>query len=193
MLDSLMITFLYLNVRRLLHTSFHILSLVAIILGLAAIVDFKKWEGMNVYNFEIMWSSHSWMGGVTVALWGLQFIASVWMHAIAKWPEGTEDRKAFLNEIHKFVGYCVYAVGLASCASGFVDMQGSDYAALQSDAAAAMLANPSMTEAQMVEMRTPGLGNELASVGENRICVVPETQTKIERDTDGDLDLDSQR
>lgn len=127
---------------------------------------------MDQYNFQVMWSCHSWMGAVTVALWVLQFICSVWMHAIAKWPEGTEDRKAFLNEIHKFVGYCVYAMGLASCASGFQDMQGSDYAALQSDAAATMLANPSMSQAQMIEMITPGLGNELASVGENRIRVV---------------------
>ena len=160
------------------HTSFHILSLAAIILGLVAIVDFKKWGGMDLYNFQVMWSGHSWMGALTVALWGLQFIFSVWMHAIAKWPEGTEDTKAFYNEIHKFVGYCVYAVGLASCASGFQDMQGSDYAGFQSDAAAAMLANPDMTLAQMVEMSTPGLGNELASVGETKMCAVSEMNIK---------------
>jgi hypothetical protein len=122
---------------------------VSLILGLVAIVDFKQWGGMDLYSFQVMWSGHSWMGALT----------------IAKWPEGTEDIKAFLNEIHKFVGYCVYVVGLASCASGFEDMQAIDYAALQSDAVATKLANPGMTEAQMVEMSTPGLGNELASVG----------------------------
>jgi Eukaryotic cytochrome b561 len=154
---------------------------------LVAIVDFKQWEGMDLYSFQVMWSGHSWMGALTVALWGVQFIFSVWMHAIAKWPEGTEDTKAFLNEIHKFVGYCVYVVGLSSCASGFEDMQAIDYAGLQSEAVATKLANPSMTEAQMIEMSTPGLGNELASVGETRICDESEMHIVIEMEAESPL------
>lgn len=70
-----------------------------------------------------------------------------------------------LNEVHKFIGYSVYAMGLASCASGFEDMQASDYAGMQADAANAMSLDSNMTTAEMVAMSTPILGTQLASVG----------------------------
>ena len=68
------------------------------------------------------------MGVLTIAVWVIQFIAGLWIYVFSKWPEGREKFKETCIEIHHFFGYCVYALALSTCATGFQDMQSTDAA-----------------------------------------------------------------
>lgn len=104
------------------------MSLVCIILGLVAIVDYKNANGITVFPFFVAYSPHSWLGIITMALFGVQVIYSVVIYYIMKWPAGTEKRKQVFVDAHHFIGHCMFAVGLATCATGLQDMQSSDLA-----------------------------------------------------------------
>ena len=107
------------------------------------------------------------MGVITLALWGLQFLFAIWLHGISKWPEGTESRKMLLSEVHNFMGYSIYAMGLATCATGFVNMQTSDMAApSETSHDEAVLSLLSMDDhSTMMDTTGPAVGANLASVG----------------------------
>ena len=113
---------------------------------------------MRTYSYDVVYSGHSWMGVLTIAVWGIQFIAGLWIYVFSKWPEGTESLKKNVLEIHHFFGYCVYAMGLSACATGFQDMQSTD---------AAMLAATIMTDDKNTGSKymPPPSGAVLASVG----------------------------
>ena len=104
------------------------------------------------------------MGVITVALWGVQFIFAIWLHGVSKWPEGTESRKALLSEVHNFVGYSIYAMGLATCATGFVNMQTSDIAAPEETSHAEAVLSMD-DHSSMMGTTGVAVGANLASVG----------------------------
>jgi len=79
---------------------------------------------------QTMYSAHSWLGVLTIALFGIQAIYSAVIYYIMKWPAGSEREKAHYVDIHHFIGHVMFAVGLASCATGFQSMQSSDLASM---------------------------------------------------------------
>ena len=81
---------------------------------------------MNTFSYDVVYTGHSWMGVLTIAVWVLQLFAGFWIYVFSKWPDGTENLKKNYIEIHHFFGYCVYALGLSTCATGFQDMQSTD-------------------------------------------------------------------
>lgn len=99
----------------------HVLSLVAIILGLISIVDYKNWSGdSNAFPMNTAYSVHSWLGIITVALFGIQIIFSIVLFGVMKWPEDkdSQKKKAEYKQVHHFIGHCMFAAGLAACATG---------------------------------------------------------------------------
>ena len=76
-----------------------------------------------------MYSAHSWMGVLTVALLGLQILFSIVLFYVMKWPAGSEKSQGDWKGVHHFMGHCLFALALATCATGFQDMQSSDLAA----------------------------------------------------------------
>ena len=79
------------------------------------------------------------------------------MQGVAK-PRPT----AFTRSVHAFLGHCVYAAGLATCASGFMDMQSSDLA----QGYAASLLDPAFVAAAgaAVSMSMGGNGTSVADM-----------------------------
>ena len=112
------------------HMLCHIGSLTCLIVGIIAVVKMKEWQKNDYNSYDVMFTGHSWMGVTTVAVWALQFIFAVWLRLLTKWPPGTEYRKAVFAGVHQFMGYSVYAMGLATCATGFQDMQSYDAATM---------------------------------------------------------------
>ena len=108
----------------------HIGSLTSLIVGIIAVVKMKDWQKNEYNSYDVMFTGHSWMGVTTVAVWALQFFFAVWLRLLTKWPPGTEYRKAVFAGVHQFMGYSVYAMGLATCATGFQDMQSYDAATM---------------------------------------------------------------
>lgn len=69
------------------------------------------------------------MGILTVALLGVQILFSIALFYVMKWPAGSEKSKEDWKGVHQFMGHCLFALALATCATGFQDMQSSDLAA----------------------------------------------------------------
>lgn len=98
-----------------------------------------------------MYSAHSWMGVLTVALFGIQCLFSIVLFAVMKWPEGSEKKKEDWKGVHQFMGHCLFALALATCATGFQGMQSSDLAASYASTMPmddAMIANATMAAYQ---------------------------------------------
>ena len=109
----------------------HVVGMVCWILGIVAIVDYKKWSktGPNfVFPFYSMYSPHSWLGVFTLAMWGVQVVYGIFLGIfLSKHPEESATTIRY-KEVHHFLGYCMYALGLAACITGLQDMQSSDLA-----------------------------------------------------------------
>ena len=57
------------------HSICHIGALASLIVGLIAIVRFKERSGAPiVYPYYSMYSAHSWMGVITIAIWSCQLL-----------------------------------------------------------------------------------------------------------------------
>lgn len=57
-----------------------------------------------------------------------QVIYSVILYYLIKWPEGSKTKLKCV-EVHHFLGHVMFALGLATCATGLQSMQWSDLAA----------------------------------------------------------------
>jgi len=110
------------------HLACHILGLVSLVLGIVAIVYYKKLSPQPpVFPFFSVYSPHSWLGIAMLGLWGIQILAGIYTHLFAK-PE----EKLILVKVHQFLGKVIYVTGLATCALGLQDMQSSDLASSSS-------------------------------------------------------------
>jgi hypothetical protein len=106
-----------------LHVSLNVLSLICIPLALSAIVYYKKLSPQPIaYPFFTLYSSHSWMGVVTLVLWGSQLGLGIFKRLVTL----GSPRRQFVCSLHSFLGKVTYVAGLATCASGLEDMQSSD-------------------------------------------------------------------
>ncbi len=89
------------------------------------IIYYKKLSPSPViFPFYTMYSPHSWVGFVLLCLWTFQMIVAVCSEYI---PSVFPDQRFFFK-YHRFVGMFIFSVGLATCAMGFQNMQGSDLA-----------------------------------------------------------------
>lgn len=96
---------------------------------MTSIVQYKHLsEKPYVYPFFTCASPHSWMGIVTLALFGFQFFASILLNVGVDKTKLSSETLSLIKKGHQFLGKCTFAIGLATCASGFQDMQSSDLA-----------------------------------------------------------------
>lgn len=101
--------------KKAYHVFCHIAGLICAVLGLVAIVKYKRLASTpTVFPFFTCYSPHSWMAIVFLSLWGIQIMSKL----------GLTIPLAY----HRFLGNCIFAVGLAVCAMGLQDMQSSDLA-----------------------------------------------------------------
>ena len=75
-----------------------------------------------------MYSVHSWLGVITIAMFGIQIIYAFTIFYLIKWPISSEEKKGKYVNIHHFIGHTVFALGLVTCMTGLQDMQSSDLA-----------------------------------------------------------------
>ena len=102
------------------HAVLHVLTLICIVLGLTTIVFYKRDAGAPVvFPNYTLFSPHSWIGAVTLALWTVQFAAGIIAAAVPAW-------RGLLARLHPLLGKSVFVLGLATCALGLQDMQSSD-------------------------------------------------------------------
>jgi hypothetical protein len=133
--------------RKTFHVLCHIAGLICAILGLVSIVKYKKLSPAPVvFPFFTCYSPHSWMAIVFWVLWGIQICCKL----VFKLPLA----------YHRFLGNCVFGVGLAVCAMGLQDMQSSD---LASSTAPMDMANTPGMDMTMVGYFPNSLDARLAS------------------------------
>ena len=115
-----------------LHLLLHVLSLVCIVLGLVAIVLYKRLpqeatpttSSTDMGYSSRTYSVHSWVGIATLGLWGLQLLGGMAKRLLRPSPANAEA----VHRAHAFLGKAAFAGGVASCALGFEDMQAGDLA-----------------------------------------------------------------
>lgn len=101
------------------HIILHVLTGLCAMGGAIAMNYYKVLSPQPaVYPFYRVFSPHSWMGITLLFLWCIQFIAG----CIARMRGWSKNGYKY----HKFLGYCVYIIGLVTCALGFQSMQSSD-------------------------------------------------------------------
>jgi len=109
------------------HAGLHFLSMVCFICGLVAIAYYKSLSPEPiVFPFYTLYSPHSWIGVALLSLWTLQVLAVGYVFVMSVLAPSYKYPSFFTY--HRYLGKCVYAVGLATCAMGFQDMQSSDLA-----------------------------------------------------------------
>jgi cytochrome b561 len=110
------------------HTICHSLSAVCIILGLLSIASYKNAISDPKYpTFDSMYSAHSWLGVVLIGIWVLQGCCGIIKFCMKRTKQDVSQEKKIVA-VHHFFGYCIYALGLTTCALGFQSMQTSDIA-----------------------------------------------------------------
>ncbi|KAJ3196365.1 hypothetical protein HK101_009178 [Irineochytrium annulatum] len=111
--------------KRMIHVGLHILSLAAAIGGLVAIIAYKNLSDQPpAFPFFHLYSPHSWAGIAFLALYILQFIGGAASQAITL----SARTHRITRRLHALLGDACYILGVAVCAMGFQDMQGSDLA-----------------------------------------------------------------
>jgi len=110
------------------HVICQLLGIALSIGGLVAIVYYKSLsDSPIVFPFYTMYSPHSWIGVAFLSLWVIQFGNGLYFHAFAA-NDLNAQHKRTATKWHRYLGKCIYVLGLATCAMGFQDMQSSDLA-----------------------------------------------------------------
>jgi cytochrome b561 len=100
------------NVIKAIHIFLNGLALLFIILGLVFVFKYH-----NDHGISNMFSLHSWIGLITVLLtfmqWCLSFMVFVW-------PGGTDYLRVSLKTFHRFFGYIIYGMAMATILLGLL-------------------------------------------------------------------------
>ena len=100
-----------------LHLLLHVLSLVCIVLGLVAIVLYKRLpqeatpttSSTDMGYSSRTYSVHSWVGIATLGLWGLQLLGGMAKRLLRPSPANAEA----VHRAHAFLGKAAFAGGVA--------------------------------------------------------------------------------
>lgn len=115
---------------RYVHIVCHLATLVCVVLALVAIAVYKRLSPQPIaYPFFTLYSPHSWMGIVTLILWTATSVTKLLSYVLFS----SEPSKEAFGTFHRYLGLCTFVSGLATCALGLQDMQGSDLAGLGYD------------------------------------------------------------
>jgi len=132
------------SISKVFHVTTHVLGIICALGGLIAIVYYKSLSPQPIaFPFYTMYSPHSWIGIALLSLWIIQMAAGIYTQLY--YSKLSTKQKIQFSKYHKFLGKCIYCIGLATCAMGLQDMQGSDLAT-----STPPMAN--MTDAQMMMM-----------------------------------------
>ncbi|KAK4426302.1 putative transmembrane ascorbate ferrireductase 2 [Sesamum alatum] len=99
--------------KKLVHLSLQSLAFFLSIIGLWAVWKFHVDRGID--NF---YSLHSWLGLLWLFLFGIQWasgFATFW------YPGGSRNSRASLLPWHQCFGLYIYALSIATCATGFLE------------------------------------------------------------------------
>jgi len=114
-----------LNGARIFHVICHVLGIISAMLGIVAIVYYKKLSPQPpVFPFYSVYSPHSWLGIAILILWGVQLATKLYVYVV----DVSEEDRTNLLKLHRYLGKVIYVAGLATCALGLQDMQSSDLA-----------------------------------------------------------------
>ncbi|MQL70791.1 hypothetical protein Taro_003137 [Colocasia esculenta] len=101
------------NFKKAVHLSIQFVALCFGIIGVWAALKFHNEKGIE--NF---YSLHSWLGLTSITLFGIQWglgFATFW------YPGGSRNSRAFLLPWHVFLGVYIYALAVATAATGILE------------------------------------------------------------------------
>ncbi|XP_029121560.1 transmembrane ascorbate ferrireductase 2 [Elaeis guineensis] len=101
------------NFKKMVHLTIQFLALCLALIGVWAALKFHNDKGID--NF---YSLHSWLGLACLLLFGIQWgsgFVTFW------YPGGSRHGRAFLLPWHVFFGAYIYALALASAATGLLE------------------------------------------------------------------------
>ncbi|XP_042008513.1 transmembrane ascorbate ferrireductase 2-like [Salvia splendens] len=101
------------NFKKLVHLVLQFLAFFLSIVGLWAAWKFHVDKGID--NF---YSLHSWLGLACLVLFGIQWAAGF---ATFWYPGGSRHSRASLMPWHVFLGLYIYALAVATCATGLLE------------------------------------------------------------------------
>lgn len=117
--DSILIYRVFRNQRKLttkiLHSLLHILALIFAAVGLKAVFDSHNLASPPNPN---MYSLHSWLGIITVVLFGMQWIVGLLTFLF---PGLSVKIKTAYKPVHVFWGLAIFVMGLASALTGITE------------------------------------------------------------------------
>lgn len=121
---------------KLFHTIFHALAVPCVVVAFIAVLDSHNLAFPPIRNF---YSLHSWLGFVTMGLFGLQFIAGFFSFLILLCCENaTAGFRASLVPIHATFGILTFMLAVATSLTGLTEKviftQGTNYAFLPDEA-----------------------------------------------------------
>ncbi|XP_031620800.1 cytochrome b reductase 1 isoform X2 [Contarinia nasturtii] len=101
---------------KLAHSLFHTLSIPCIAIGFLAVYDSHNLDSPPKPNF---YSLHSWLGMVTMGLFGLQFVIGFFTFLVCLCcNKMTYGCRGALIPVHASLGLATFLLAIASCLSG---------------------------------------------------------------------------
>lgn len=104
---------------KLLHTLLYLLAVPCIVVATIAVFDNHNLRETPIPN---LYSLHSWLGLVTIGLFGLQFVVgffSFWLLLCCE--QGTSSFRANLLPIHSTFGIITFMLAIATALSGYTE------------------------------------------------------------------------
>ncbi|KAF3682101.1 putative transmembrane ascorbate ferrireductase 2 [Capsicum annuum] len=101
------------NFRKSVHLFLQFMAFFLSLIGLWA-----AWKFHNDKGIDNFYSLHSWLGLACLFLFGVQWavgFATFW------YPGGSRNSRATLLPWHVFLGIYIYALAIATCATGFLE------------------------------------------------------------------------
>jgi len=111
--------------NKLLHTFFHILAIPCVVLGFLAVWDYHSLrtdKDGNADPIPHFYSTHSWLGLLTMGLFLLQFLVGVFSFLLLLCCESSTARyRAALVPIHSTVGTTTFLLAVATAVAGITE------------------------------------------------------------------------
>jgi len=100
--------------NKTIHFIFHVFAWIFAAIGLTAVFKFH-----NDFGIKNMYSTHSWMGMMTVSLYGFQFLLG-FMFA-APLDIVSKNTRRMLVPIHQYLGLSTFVFAIATMAAGITE------------------------------------------------------------------------